>query len=782
MALGGLAGAVHARPKPTQRSLSMPKNSKYKASNTIDTEALRFHMHPVPGKIALAATKPMATQRDLALAYSPGVAAPVRAISENPEAVYDYTSKGNMVGVVSNGTAILGLGNLGPAASKPVMEGKAVLFKRFADIDAFDVEVDYTDPDQFIACVKGFGNTYGGINLEDIKAPECFEIEQRLRDELDIPVFHDDQHGTAIIAAAGLINACDLTGRKFEDIKVVLCGAGAAGLTVLDLVISMGVRPENVVVVDLDGVVYEGRPGGHDRLNKHAVKTEMRTLEDAARGADCLLGLSAGGVFTPEIVASLAPNPIIFAMANPTPEITPEEVREVRDDVIMATGRSDYPNQVNNVLGFPYIFRGALDVRARTINEEMKVAAARALAALAREDVPDEVAAAYKLENMRYGREYIIPTPFDPRLISWVPPFVARAAVESGVARLPYDENDDNYKQALARRLDPTAALQQRVTASIRGTNKTIVFAEGEEPAVIRAAFAFQSQGLGKALLVARENVAKSNMRELGFPEDSLEVCNARMSEHNATYADFLYKRLQRRGYLKRDVQRLVNNDRNVFSACMLKMGHADGLVTGVTRHSNVVLDDVRLALDPAQGCRPVGVTAAISRGRTLLIGDVSIDEYPNPQALAEIAMETAFAAKRLGLTPHVAFLAYSSFGNPPGPLSDRVKDAVDILDHMCVDFEYEGEIAADVALDPEHHHLYPFSRLTQPANVLIMPAVHSASIAVRLLKAAGGATIIGPMLIGMEKPVQIARLGAPVSDIVALAGIAAFDLNVSGN
>jgi malate dehydrogenase (oxaloacetate-decarboxylating)(NADP+) len=757
----------------------MPPKPPYRPDNAFDTEALLFHMKPTPGKLSLAPTKPMATQRDLALAYSPGVAAPVQAIAEDPDAVYDYTSKGNMVAVVSNGTAILGLGNLGPAASKPVMEGKAVLFKRFADIDAFDVEVDYTDPEKFIACVKGFGDTFGGINLEDIKSPECFEIERRLREELDIPVFHDDQHGTAIIAAAGLINACDLTGRSFEDMRVVLCGAGAAGLTVLELIKSMGVRDENVIVVDLEGVVYEGRDGLYDRLARHAVKTEKRTLAEAAAGADCLLGLSAGGVFTKDIVASLAPNPIIFAMANPTPEITPEEVKQVRDDAIMATGRSDYPNQVNNVLGFPYIFRGALDVRARTINEEMKVAAARALASLAREDVPDEVALAYKVDRMQYGRDYIIPTPFDPRLITWVPPFVARAAVASGVARLPFDEGEA-YTQELARRLDPTAAIQQRVTASIRAEQKRIVFAEGEEPSIIRAAHSFQSQGMGKAILVAREKVARANMRELGIPDDTLEICNARLSEHNSEYADFLYKRLQRKGYLRRDTQRLVNNDRNVFSACMLKMGHADGMVTGVTRHSNVVLEDVRLVLDPQPGYRPVGIAAAISKGRTLLIGDVSIEEYPNPQALAEIAIATAYAARRLGMTPHLAFLSYSSFGNPPGELSDRVQEAVGILDNMCVDFEYEGEIAADVALDPDQHGLYPFSRLTQPANVLIMPAVHSASIAVRLLKAAGGATILGPMLVGFEKPVQIARLGAPVTDIVSLAGIAAFDLKTT--
>ncbi|WP_138510113.1 NADP-dependent malic enzyme [Maricaulis alexandrii] len=755
----------------------MASESTLPPNQQLDADALAFHMKPVPGKLGVAPTKPMATQRDLALAYSPGVAAPVRAIAEDPETVYDYTSKGNMVAVVSNGTAILGLGNLGAAASKPVMEGKAVLFKRFADIDAVDIEVDYTDPDKFIDCVRGFGDTFGGINLEDIKAPECFEIERRLRDELDIPVFHDDQHGTAIIAAAGLINACDLTGKRFEDLKVVLCGAGAAGLSVLELIESMGVKSENTTVVDIEGVVYTGRPGGHERLMKHAIDTDKRTLAEAAEGADVLLGLSAAGVFTKQIVASLAPDPIIFAMANPTPEITPEEVKDVRDDVIMATGRSDYPNQVNNVLGFPYIFRGALDVRARTINEEMKIAAAQALAALAREDVPDEVAKAYQVERLQYGRDYIIPTPFDPRLISFIPPFVAQAAIDSGVARRPMPESEA-YRQVLARRLDPTAALQQRVAGSIRGDQKTIVFAEGEEPAVIRAAYGFQTQGLGKAILVAREDVVAANMKELGIPAGSLEVCNARLSEHNELYANFLYERLQRDGYLRRDVQRRVNNDRNVFSACMLKMGHADGMVTGVTRHSNVVLKDVELVLDPLENSRTVGVTAAVTRGRTLVIGDVSVTEFPDPEALAEIAIATAHSARRLGLTPHVAFLSYSSFGNPPGERTAKIQHAVSILDELGVDFEYEGEMAADVALDPDHHQLYPFSRLTQPANVLIMPAVHSASIAVRLLKAAGGATVIGPMLVGLEKPVQIARLGASVSDIVNLAGIAAFDLN----
>ncbi len=755
----------------------MSQDSRDPSISIADQEALSFHAKPQPGKIGITATKPMATQRDLSLAYSPGVAAPVKAIADSPDAVYDYTSKGNMVAVVSNGTAILGLGDLGAMASKPVMEGKAVLFKRFADIDAVDVEVEYTDPEAFIACVKGFGNSFGGINLEDIKAPECFEIERRLREELDIPVMHDDQHGTAIIAAAGLINACDITGRAMDELKVVLCGAGAAGLSVLELIKHLGVKDENTIVVDIEGVVYDGRPGLHDRLARHAVKTGKRTLAEAAEGADCLLGLSAAGVFTKEIIASLAPRPIVFAMANPTPEITPEEVAQVREDVIMATGRSDYPNQVNNVLGFPYIFRGALDVRATEINEAMKVAAARALAALAREDVPDEVAEAYKVDRLQYGRDYIIPSPFDPRLISWIPPFVARAAVESGVARLPFHEDAD-YKASLARRLDPTAGLQQRISAVIRSEQKRIVFAEGEEPSVIRAAYAFHNQGLGRPILVARETVALKNMEELGIPPDGIEICNARLSEHNQDYADYLYERLQRKGYLRRDVQRRVNNDRNVFSACMLKMGHADGMVTGVTRHSNVVMQDVKLALGPAEGHRSVGITAAITPGRTLLISDTSVTEFPNAEELADIAVATAQAAVRFGVTPHLAFLSYSSFGNPPGERTEKIQEAVRILDARGVAFEYEGEMAADVALDPEHHALYPFSRLTQPANVLVMPAVHSASIAVRLLKAAGGATVIGPMLVGLEKPVQIARLGASVTEIVNLAGIAAYDLN----
>ncbi|WP_421791475.1 NADP-dependent malic enzyme [Hyphobacterium sp.] len=740
-----------------------------------DREALAFHQRPTPGKLALQPTKPMATQRDLSLAYSPGVAVPVKAIAANPDAAYDYTSKGNMVAVVSNGTAILGLGNLGAAASKPVMEGKAVLFKRFADIDAFDIEVNYTDPDQFVDCVAGFGDSFGGINLEDIRSPECFEIERRLREKLDIPVFHDDQHGTAIIAAAGLINACEIAGKKLKDLNVVLVGAGAAGLSVIELLQSMGVNKERCIVVDIDGVVYEGREGLHPRLADQAVKTKLRTLEDVVKGADCLIGLSAAGAISREMVKSMAKDPIIFAMANPEPEIRPDVVREVRSDAIIATGRSDFPNQVNNVLGFPYIFRGALDVRARTINEEMKIACAHALAALAREDVPDEVAAAYKKARMQFGPDHIIPTPFDPRLITHIPPSVAKAAVETGVARIE-PRADEAYRHSLAQRADPTADLQQRITVAIRSEPKRIVFAEGEAPGVIRAAYAFKKQGLGHPILVAREPIAQSNMRELGIPEDALEICNARLSDYNYDYAQLLYKRLQRKGYLKRDTQRLVNTNRNVFSACMVKMGQADGMVSGVTRHTKTVMDDIRLVLDPVENGRIVGLNAAISRGRTLLIGDVLETEFPTSDELAEIAIEMAATARRFGLTPRVAFLSYSSFGNPPGERTEKMSGAVRILDKMNVDFEYEGEMAADIALDPDHRELYPFSRLSEPANVLVMPAVHSASIATRLLKAAGAATVIGPITVGLESSVQIARLGAKVSDIVNLAGLAAYD------
>ena len=751
-------------------------------SRVDDEEALAFHRQSPPGKIALRATKPMATQRDLSLAYSPGVAAPVKAIHANPEAVYDYTSKGNFVAVISNGTAILGLGNLGAAASKPVMEGKAVLFKRFADIDAIDIEVEEEDPEAFIECVRRFGNTFGGINLEDISGPDCFIIEERLRELLDIPVFHDDQHGTAIISAAGIINACHLSGRKLEDLKVVVNGAGAAGIAVLELIKSMGVKHDNAILCDTKGVIYKGREEGMNQWKSaHAADTRARTLAEALDGADCFIGLSVKGAVTKAMVKSMAADPIIFAMANPDPEITPEEVREARSDAIMATGRSDYPNQVNNVLGFPYIFRGALDVRARTINEAMKVAAAQALAELAREDVPDEVAAAYHGARPSFGKNYIIPAPFDPRLISHVPPYVAQAAMDTGVARRPIADMEA-YKAALAQRLDPTAAILQSIHDAVRASDrKTIVFAEGEEPMVIRAAYAFQNQGLGDAVLVGREETTKANMRLVGVPEDAIRIVNARLSDRNAAYADWLFTRLQRRGYLKRDVQRLVNNDRNVFAACMVALGEAAGMVTGTTRNYAQALSDVQLVLDPKPGERVMGMSVVLSQGRTLFIADTNVTEFPDAEAMADMACEAAAAARRFGVEPRVALLSYSTFGNPAGDRAEKIIEAVRLLDARAVDFEYEGEMNADVALDPDHVRLFPFSRLTGPANVLIMPAIHSASISTKLLRAAGGATVLGPMLVGLEKPVQIARLGAGVSDILTLAALAAHDLSGAG-
>ncbi len=748
-------------------------------SRVDDEEALNFHRYPKPGKLAMSATKPMATQRDLSLAYSPGVAAPVKAIAEDPDLAYDYTSKGNMVAVISNGTAILGLGDLGAMASKPVMEGKSVLFKRFADVDSIDIEVDESAPEAFIECVRRFGASFGGINLEDIKGPDCFIIEEKLREYLDIPVFHDDQHGTAIISAAGIINACELSGKDITTLKVVVNGAGAAGIAVLELIKAMGVKHDNAILCDSKGVIYKGRDHGMNQWKSaHAADTEARTLEEAMSGADCFIGLSVKGAVTKEMVCSMAADPIIFAMANPDPEITPEEVREARSDAIMATGRSDYPNQVNNVLGFPYIFRGALDVRARTINEDMKIAAAQALAELAREDVPDEVAAAYHGARPTFGKDYIIPAPFDPRLISHVPPYVAQAAMDSGVARKPIADMDQ-YKAALARRLDPTAAILQSIHDDVRaGERKTIVFAEGEEPSVIRAAYAFQNQGLGEAILIGREETVHANMRLLGVQSDAIRIVNARLSDKNADYADFLFKRLQRRGYLRRDVQRLVNNDRNVFAACMVALGDANGMVTGVTRNYAQALGDVKLVLDTAENERVMGMSLVLSRGRTLFIADTNVTEFPSPEALADIAVETAAAAKRFGVTPRVAFLSYSTFGNPSGDRADAIQKAVSYLDERGVDFEYEGEMNADVALDPDHRRLYPFSRLSGPANVLVMPAIHSASIATKLMRAAGGATVLGPMLVGLEKPVQIARLGASVNDILTLAALAAHDLS----
>ncbi|HEV2504781.1 MAG TPA: NADP-dependent malic enzyme [Mesorhizobium sp.] len=740
-------------------------------------EALEFHAMGRPGKLEIVPTKPMATQRDLSLAYSPGVAVPVKAIAEDPSRAFDYTTRGNMVAVISNGTAILGLGNLGALASKPVMEGKSVLFKRFADVDSIDLEVATEDADEFINCVKFLGPSFGGINLEDIKAPECFIIEQRLRELMDIPVFHDDQHGTAIIAAAGLINALEITGRDMKTTKLVCNGAGAAGIACIELVKSMGFSPENVILCDTKGVVYQGRTEGMNQWKSaHAVKTEARSLADALDGADVVFGLSARGAFTNAMIQSMAKNPIIFAMANPDPEITPEEVAEIRTDAIMATGRSDYPNQVNNVLGFPYIFRGALDVRATTINDAMKVAAAQALAELARKDVPDDVAAAYQGNRPKFGPNYIIPVPFDPRLISAIPIAVAKAAMESGVARKPILDLD-RYEHELSARRDPIASTLQRIYDRVRRQPKRIVFAEGEEEQVMRAAVAYVNQKLGTAILLGRDDIIKENARHAGIELDKpgLEIINARLSRKNAIYADYLYERMQRKGYLFRDCQRLINNDRNHFAACMVALGDADGIVTGVTRNYSTALDDVRRVIDAKPGHRVIGVSIVLARGRTVLVADTAVHDMPNAEQIADIAEEAASFARRMGYEPRVAMLAYSTFGHPQGERSERVQEAVRILDKRRVDFEYDGEMAADVALNPRVMAQYPFCRLTGPANVLVMPAFHSASISTKMLQELGGSTVIGPLLVGLNKPVQIVGLNAKDSDIVNMAAIAAY-------
>lgn len=748
-----------------------------------DEEALSFHKYPTPGKIGIAPTKPMATQRDLSLAYSPGVAVPVLKIAENPELAYDYTSKGNLVAVISNGTAILGLGNLGALASKPVMEGKSVLFKRFADVDSIDIEVSATDPDEIITVVKNIGVTFGGINLEDIKAPECFRIETELQELLDIPVFHDDQHGTAIISAAGLINACAITGREMSQIKVVLNGAGAAGIATLDLIKAMGVSPANVIACDSKGVIYRGRANDMNQWKSaHAVETDARTLAEAMVGADVFIGLSVKGALTQDMIKAMAPKPIIFAMANPDPEILPEEVHAVRSDAIVATGRSDYPNQVNNVLGFPYIFRGAMDVRARRVNMEMKIACANALAALAREDVPDEVAAAYHGTQLKFGPQYIIPTPFDPRLIWYIPPFVAQAAMDTGVARKPIPDMEA-YRASLAQRLDPTAAFLQKLQGAVlKAPKKRIVFAEGEEPTVIRAAHAFEAAGLGHAVLVGREELVKENMKTAGLDpaETRLEIINARVSDRNPEYVDFLYERLSRQGYLKRDVQRLINQDRNSFAASMVALGHADGMVTGVTRSYDQVLEEVLRVIDPAPDGRVMGMSVVLAKGHTLFIADTNVTEMPEADELVEIAMEAARTVKTLGYVPRVAFMSYSTFGNPMGIRSEKVRDAVAILDEMEVDFEYEGEMPPELALDPSKRVNYPFMRLTGPANVLIMPAIHSAAISTQLVQSLGGATVIGPLLLGMTKSVQIAPLSASVSRVLQMATVAAYEQDVA--
>ncbi|WP_375381908.1 NADP-dependent malic enzyme [uncultured Sphingomonas sp.] len=737
-----------------------------------EREALLFHSEGRPGKIEIIASKPMATQRDLALAYSPGVAVPVRAIAADPATAYDYTAKGNLVAVISNGTAILGLGNLGALASKPVMEGKAVLFKRFADVDSIDIELATEDVDRFIDAVELMEPSFGGINLEDIKSPECFIIEQTLRERMKIPVFHDDQHGTAIIAAAGLINALYLTGRDIRTTKLVMNGAGAAAIACAGLIRSMGMLPENLLMCDRTGVIHRGREGVNQWQSTFAVETDRRTLTEALVGADVFMGLSAAGAVTQDMVRGMAPRPIIFAMANPDPEITPPEAKAARPDAIVATGRSDYPNQVNNVLGFPFIFRGALDVRASAINEEMKIAAAQALAALARQQVPEEVAVAYGVRH-HFGPDYIIPAPFDPRLMEIIPAAVARAAMDSGVATRPIIDMDA-YRHSLRARMNPTTSVLSLAYEGARAHPKRVLFAEGEEEVVLRAAIAFKEGGYGTPVLVGREEVY-DNLRDLGVDDpQAYEVHNSRVSPLVPRMVDFLYGRLQRRGYLRRECERMVNQDRNIFGSLMLQLGEADAMITGITRTWAQTMREVKRVIDPDAGGTPFGMHILVGRSHTVFMADTAVNERPTAEELADIAERTAQVARRMGHEPRVAFLSYSTFGNPKGVFLGNVREAIQVLDGRQVGFEYEGEMPPDVALNPKQLANYPFARLSGPANVLIMPGLQSAHISAKLLRELAGEVVTGPVLVGMEKPVQIAPMTSTASELVTLAVLAA--------
>ena len=754
---------------------------KTKIDHYTDKEALEFHSLNKPGKIEINSSKPMTTKRDLALAYSPGVAVPVQAIADDPETAYDYTSKGNLVAVISNGSAILGMGNLGALASKPVMEGKAVLFKRFADIDSIDLEIDSQDADEIINSIKNFACSFGGINLEDIAAPDCFIIEEKLKEILDIPVFHDDQHGTAIITTAALINALDISGKSIKDIKVVVNGAGASAIACTNLFKNSGVPSENVIMLDRKGVVYRGRTEGMDQWKSaHAVETKKRTLEEAINGADVFLGLSAKGALKKELVKTMAKNPIIFACANPDPEITPEEIMEVRDDAIIATGRSDYPNQVNNLIGFPYIFRGALDVRATTINEEMKVAAANAIAKLAREDVPDEVVAAMGGDRPKYGKDYIIPSTFDPRLISVIPAAVAKAAMDSGVAKKPI-KDFEVYRDQLKQRLDPSVTIMQGINSHIKKNQKRIVFADGEDENTLKAAIAFKNSKLGTPILIGKKSKIKERIKEIGYNENfDIEIVNSENKEKREKYVNFLFEKMQReKGLLERDCDRLVRNDRVIWASCMVACGDADGAVTGNTRRFGASFDKVTQVVDARPGEIMFGLNMVVAKGKTIFVGDTSVNEYPSSEELAEIAISSARVVKMFGFVPKVAFVSHSTFGQPLTSRTKHIKKAVQILKDKNVDFDFDGDMQPDVALNEEYKELYPFSSIVGNANILIMPGQHSAAISYKMMKSLGDTKVIGPLLIGLGQPIEIAPLRSSTSEIINLASVAAYSADV---
>jgi len=753
---------------------------KSKIDKYTDQEALDYHKAGKPGKIEILSSKPMTSKRDLALAYSPGVAAPVKEIAKNPDAAYDYTTKGNLVAVISNGSAILGLGNLGALASKPVMEGKAILFKRFADIDSIDLEIDSQDVNEIINSISVLGKSFGGINLEDIAAPDCFIIEEKLKEKLDIPIFHDDQHGTAIITLAALINALDISKKLIKDIKVVVSGAGASAMACTNLFKNTGVQSKNITMIDRKGVIYRGRDNLNQWKSAHAIETKNRTLEEAIKGADVFLGLSTKGVLTKSMVKSMSKNPIIFACANPDPEITPEEVNEVRDDAIIATGRSDYPNQVNNLIGFPYIFRGALDVRAKTINEEMKVAAAHAIAELARENVPDEVAAAMGGERPKYGKDYIIPSTFDPRLISVIPVAVARAAIKTGVARKKID-NFEVYKEQLKQRLDPSATIMQGINNQIKKSQKRVVFADGEDENTLKAAIAFKSNGLGIPILIAKKEIVKEKFKEIGLDENyNIEIINSTDNPKREKYAKFIYEKMQRKeGLLERDCDRLVRNDRVVWGSCMVSCGDADAMVTGNTRRYTSTLDKVKRVVEIRKDEILYGLNIMVNRGRTVFIADVAVHEIPTAEQLAQIAISSARVVRLFGFDPKVAFLSHSTFGTPKTKATKNLRDAVDILKNKKVDFKFDGEMQPDVALDDNFKELYPFSEIVGNANVLIMPGRHSAAISFKLMKSLSAVKVVGPLLVGLAQPIEIAPLRSSTSEILNLASVAAYSSEI---
>ena len=753
---------------------------KNKIKHYSDKEALDFHNSNKSGKIEIISSKPMTTKRDLALAYSPGVAAPVKAIYKNPELAYDYTTKGNLVAVISNGSAILGLGNLGAIASKPVMEGKAVLFKRFADIDAIDLEIESNNSDEIINSIKNFATSFGGINLEDIAAPDCFIIEKKLKEILDIPVFHDDQHGTAIITCAALINAIDITRKNISKIKLVVNGAGASAMACANLFIKLGVNKKNLIMIDRKGVIHKGRKDLNQWKLNFAIKTNDRNLNQAIKDADVFLGLSSAGVLKKEMIKKMSKKPIIFACANPDPEITPEEVEEVRSDAIMATGRSDYANQVNNLIGFPYIFRGALDVRAKTINDEMKMSAAKAIAKLARERVPDEVAAAMGGDRPKYGKDYIIPSTFDPRLISVIPIAVAKAAIKSGVARKKI-ENFELYSEELKQRLDPSVTIMQGINSKIRKNQKTVVFADGEDEDTLKAAIAFKNSGLGIPIIIAKEKVVKQRLNEIGYSENfDIQIVNSTDKEKRVKYVNFLFKKLHRDlGLLERDCDRMVRNDRVIWAACMVECGDADAMVTGNTRRYSQSLEKIKKVINPRPGEIMFGLNMVVNKGKTIFIGDTTVNEYPSSGQLAEIAISSARVVRLFGFDPKVAFLSHSTFGQPLTSRTKHIRDAVDILKDKKVDFKFDGDMQPDVALDDQFAELYPFSEIVGKANILIMPGQHSAAISYKIMKSLGDAKVIGPLLIGLGQPIEIAPLRSSTSDILNLASVAAYSADV---